>query len=233
MEMQPYETVAGENLPNDLKAKVVLKHARLSERQMQQVQTWLERRQNHSAVVEAITKLETDGDMFALLSGGTQTPSSLFEKTMTGAVWWGADPEEMEEFPKKESETEKAGINIPEAGDELYEEDLDVSEDLDEEDMIWIYIDDWCDGPIQESELSEQFVAFIEAKKWKQEKNKTRGWGNGSGHTEGKGGLMLKGGAGSKGKGGKGGKGGFGGKKGSGRSFFYPSTSSVPPGWAK
>eukprot|EP00971_Amphidinium_carterae_P252169 5006759-Amphidinium_carterae.1 len=206
IEFSRYEQGAQCRLPDQLKAKVLLRQCKASEKQMQRLLAWLDGERTEVKVREALSKLDTDLDV-TLATAGHGEGRQLWQ---TQTSLWQADIEES--WHEAEDTAEGTGGL---AFAELYSPENDVGYDSEDENYIWVYLQDAeSQEPLDEEELQCQLVNFAAVQKAKQAQKIARGWFAPTSWTKGNGkgkGLQL----GPKGKG--------KGKKGEGKMRFPPS----------
>eukprot|EP00971_Amphidinium_carterae_P126926 2514750-Amphidinium_carterae.1 len=190
VEYARYESVFGEPLPTAVKGKLLVRQAKLTQSQAQQVTTWLDGSRDMQSIQAALCRLDTDRDLLGATAGGAK---SYFEEAEDPAAFYKDDSWEYAE------------------GDELAEyyvdSSLDVGYDSSDEEMIWVFATD-LNAEYAEEDIERQFSTFQSVLRAKQQAKKARGWFTptrwADEHGEKGKGLKGKGGTKGKGKGKKG-----------------------------
>eukprot|EP00971_Amphidinium_carterae_P121856 2413179-Amphidinium_carterae.1 len=178
VEVQRYESHAREKLPETLKAKLMLKHARLSQSQLQRVHIWLEGQRSEDKIKECLPRLDSDDAITQSLGGARMESVSTSSKSMVEWSYLEQADEEVERY---------------------YLEDYDVGYDSEDTEQVWVYAQD-LEGSFEEEALCEQFALFDQVHRQKQEVKMARGWQPFPKTNKGKG-LTLSKGSGKFGKG--------------------------------
>eukprot|EP00971_Amphidinium_carterae_P271968 5397502-Amphidinium_carterae.2 len=158
VEFARYEHGAQCQLPDHLKAKVLLRQCKATEKQMQRLLAWLDGQRTEAAVRLALGKLDTDLDV-ALATGGS----------IDSKVLWQADLCE-EQCMDTEIPQEECAVLA-----ELYAPENDVGFDSDDEGYVWIFAQDIA-AELDEEEVQTQLVNFAAVQRAKQAHKVARGW---------------------------------------------------------
>eukprot|EP00971_Amphidinium_carterae_P086332 1708523-Amphidinium_carterae.1 len=149
VDLARYEQTAGEALPDHTKARTMLRHARLDDKQAQGLHTWMEGKRDYHTVCMCLSQLDADAELITTAMG-TDGHKHLFED-----VTWNQDSYLQESWRECSA---SAGMWSEDSawydgdwwlgGDDdpdevwLYGEEHDVGEDCDEEDSVWVYAED-------------------------------------------------------------------------------------------
>eukprot|EP00971_Amphidinium_carterae_P093862 1857259-Amphidinium_carterae.1 len=160
VEYARYEAVLGEPLPTALKGKLLVRQAKLTASQAQQVTTWLDGHRDMASIQAALCRLDSDRDLLGVTIGGSK---SYFEgeDLATPAAYYedeAVDPDERDDLA------------------EFYlDAHLDVGYDSSDEEQIWIYATD-LEAEHEEADINSQFSTFQSVLRAKQQAKKARGW---------------------------------------------------------
>eukprot|EP00971_Amphidinium_carterae_P341895 6480958-Amphidinium_carterae.1 len=155
VEFARYESVLGEPLPAALKGKLLVRQARLTSSQAQQITTWLDGSRDMVSIQSALCRLDTDRDLLGVTTGGSKNY-----------------------FVEPDDDQDDCGDAGDELGDlaEYYEDpQLDVGYDSEDENMLWIYAAD-LSAELEEADVEYQFSTFESILRAKQQAKKSRGW---------------------------------------------------------
>eukprot|EP00971_Amphidinium_carterae_P137603 2727329-Amphidinium_carterae.1 len=151
-----------------IKGKVLLRHARLDNAQLQRVHTWIKSDRTFTTVFEALVKLDTE------LDSASSAPKA----------YWTDEPEEQreEDYPWDAEATWGADTwwqHADEdwcyyAAEELYGEKNDEGEDSESENIFWMHPETLAQ-PLDEYTLDQTFATFAEGKGKKGYSNKGKG----------------------------------------------------------
>eukprot|EP00971_Amphidinium_carterae_P243232 4830122-Amphidinium_carterae.1 len=170
IEFARYERGAHCQLPDQLKAKILLRQCKATEKQMQRLLAWLDGDRTETAVKNALGKLDTDLDVTLATSGGIDS-----------RILWQADQEEELGGESEIINSESSAVLA-----ELYSPEHDVGFDSDDESFVWIFHQD-AEAELDDTELEAQFVGFAAVQRAKQAHKVARGWFAPQNYLKGKG----------------------------------------------
>eukprot|EP00971_Amphidinium_carterae_P302427 6009335-Amphidinium_carterae.1 len=154
LELKRYEG-RNEVLPDILKGKVVLRHARLDEKQLARVLTWLNGDRSLKETMACVSRLETDAEH--LLVQGDHTSKSLYAESEDQYL-----AEEWPDYGEDENE-------------DYLSEQYDEGADSEDEEVYWIdpY---WLQEPWEERDLDDVLATFAQVQRQKLLHRKNRGF---------------------------------------------------------
>eukprot|EP00971_Amphidinium_carterae_P153241 3037908-Amphidinium_carterae.1 len=159
IEFARYENGAQCQLPDQLKAKVLLRQCKATEKQMQRLLAWLDGKRTEAAVKLALGKLDTDLDVTLATSGGGE-----------GKSLWQAEEDFLDWQPSEEEPKVKTE---------------DPRYDSDDDSFLWIFAQD-TNAELDEEELQTQLVNFSAVQRAKQAHKVARGWSHSPSNWKGK-----------------------------------------------
>eukprot|EP00971_Amphidinium_carterae_P017278 340899-Amphidinium_carterae.1 len=172
LEFLRYEAANAGALPHGLKGKILLKHARVDEKHLSRVYTWLNGDRTYTAVKAALTRLDTDSE-YLLVNASDSSKALWTHPTETD---WAADADE-DHWPNWTDEQEDEDYLSPE---------YDQGVDTEDEGIFWV-TPQLLSDPLEEDILENTFATFAQVHRKKLQFRRHRGFPMGnSGKGKGK-----------------------------------------------